>query len=210
MRLATLVLCGLSACNTQNAPAAPGPDSVRDRLDDGDTRLMLSTADSAGTIAAQRRVAGDTWASGLVDLSIDQGEVVMSADRSGEITIERMSFTLAPIPIPHSVFGRDVWLSHVRAQLTAPVATTTTWTSEDEAQARAVLDLKLAWALTIETTTSPLGSPDLPPVAVTLDVTGDGSFVHTNVRAVAGGELWSWASLIKLYDLNLVLAAETP
>ena len=209
MRAGTLLLLALSACNTQNAPSAPGPESVRDRLDDGDTRLMFSTADSAGTITAQRRVAGDAWETGLVDLRLDQGEVIASADGDGTITIEKLSFNLAPISIPASVFNREASLSHVRIELMAPTVTTTTWTDDDEAHLRATFDLELSWALTIDNTTSHLGSPDLPPVTVEVDVVGDGAFVHADVRAIAAGELWSWANLIKLHDLNLVLAAET-
>ena len=170
---------------------------------------MLSTADSAGTITAERRIAGDTWETGLVDLRIDQGEVVASADDAGTITIEKLSFNLAPIAIPASVFNREAALTDVRVELVEPVVTTTTWTDDDQAQLRATLDLELSWALTIGGSTSHLGSPDLPPVTVEVDVVGDGSFVHADVRAVAAGELWSWANLIKLHDLNLVLAADT-
>ena len=209
MRLGCVLLLVLSACNPQEAPSAPGPESVRARLTASDTRLMFSAADSAGTVTAQRRVAGETCETGLVDLVLDQGEVVASADDDGDVTIEKLSFTLAPIAIPHSVFDRDAALANVRVELVTPAVAATTWTDDDAARLSATLDLKLSWALRIDTTTSPLGSPDLPPVTVEVELGGDGSFVHADVRAIAAGELWSWANLIKLQDLNLVLAADT-
>lgn len=170
---------------------------------------MLSTDASAGTITAQRRVAGDMWETGLVDLRFDQGEVIASANADGKITIDSLSFTLHPIAIPRSVFNRDAWFSNVRAVLMSPASAETTWTDDNEARVRATLDVKLSWAITIETSTSPLGSPDLPPLTVDVDVTGDGAFIHAGVRALAAGELWSWANVIALHDLNLVLAADT-
>lgn len=206
---AGLLLLALTACNAQQAPSAPGPETLRDRLEAADTRMMFSTADSAGTITAQRRVAGDSWETGIVDLTIDQGAVVASAADDGAITIEALSFTLAPIAIPHSVFGRDAAFTNVRVELMAPAVAATTWIDDHEATLRASLELELSWALRIENSTSSLGSPDLPPVTVDVDLVGGGSFVHADVRAIAAGELWRWADVIALHDLNLVLSADT-
>jgi hypothetical protein len=171
--------------------------------------MMFSTADSAGTITAQRRIAGDQWETGLVDLTLDQGEVVASADATGAITIEKLSFTLAPIAIPREVFDRDAAFTNVRVELAEPTVATTTWIDDDQATLRASLALELSWALRIDNSTSSLGSPELPPVSVEVELMGDGSFVHADVRAAAPGEVWSWASVLKLQDLSLVLAADT-
>jgi hypothetical protein len=211
MRAGSLLLLVLFGCNTSivDGPENP-PDSVRQRLTEGETRLLFSTADSAGTITAHRRISGSDWESGLVDLKIDQGEVAATADAAGAITIERLAIKLAPIAIPASVFNREAALTNVRAELAAPAVITTTWTDDDTAHLSAALDLHFSWALTVEGNTSVLGEPDLPPVNLEIDVTGDGSFVHADVRAGAGGELWAWAGLIKLSDLSLVLGADTP
>lgn len=211
MRARILLLLALSACNTQlvDSPDS-GPASVRERLSEAPTRLLWNADESAGTITVERRLGGGTWETGLVDLRIAHGEIVTSADpATGDITIEKLSFALEDIAIPASVFNREASLSHVRAQLTAPSLATTTWTSEDAAHLRASLDLSFTWALTVEGTTAELGAPDLPPVAIAIDVTGDGSYVRADVDAGASGELWSWAGLIKLQDLNLVLRGET-
>jgi hypothetical protein len=211
MRAGSLLLVLLCACNGEpNEAPANAPSSVRERLVEANTRLMISTADSAGTITAQRRVAGSTWEAGLVDLQVDQGEVVASAAAdTGNVTIENLSFTLKPIEIPETVFNRKAQLSNVRGVLKAPVAVTTTWSDDDTAHLSASLDLAFSWSLTVDSNTIDLGEPNLPPVTIEIDVTGDGSFVHADVKAGAAGELWSWAGLIKLEDLHLVLGAET-
>ena len=212
MRSASLLLVVLSACNTEIVdPPASGPASVRERLVETATRLMISDADSAGTITVQRKLAGGEWETGLVNLSIDQGEVVASADpESGGITIEKFSLALDPIEIPRSVFNREASLSHVRAELNRPALVTTTWSDDNTAHLTTTLELAFSWSLTVEGNTSGLGAPELPPLTLSIDVSGDGSIVHADIDAGAGGELWSWAGLLKLQDLSLVLAAETP
>ena len=44
----------------------------------------------------------------------------------------------------------------------------------------------------------------MPAVIV---LTGDGEHVNAEVHAHAPGELWSWAGLVKLSELQLVLGA---
>ncbi|MDQ3335822.1 MAG: hypothetical protein M4D80_11690 [Myxococcota bacterium] len=172
--------------------------------------MLWNAGESAGTITVQRRLGGGAWEAGLVDLEIDQGEVVASADATtGQITIERLSFTLEDIAIPASVFNREASLSRVRAELSAPALVTTMWSSDDAAQLSASLDLTFSWALTVEGSTAELGAPDLPPVQMQIHVTGNGSVVHADVDASASGELWSWAGLVKLENLTLVLSGKT-
>ena len=97
---------------------------------------------------------------------------------------------------------------HVR--LGAPIEVPATWAAEDELHATAVLPLEMTWALTIDQTSVPLGSPSLPPVAVEIDVSGTGDHVHAELHLAAQGELWSWLDLVRLSDLSLVLHAATP
>ena len=210
MRSESLLLVVLVGCNTQTVDSASSPPgSVRERMTASSTRMLISAPDSAGTITVQRRVANGQYETGLVDLKIDQGEVVAFADSAGAVTIDKLSVTLKPIEIPASVFNREAQLTKVRAELMAPVVATTAWADADSAHLSASLDLAFSWALTVEGNTAELGAPDLPPVHVEVDVSGDGPTVHADVDAGASGELWSWAGLIKLEDLNLVLSAET-
>ena len=206
MRVQSLLLVVLAACNTQivESPESP-PASVRERLSEDGARILWNAGESAGAITVQRRLGGGGWEAGLVDLTVDHGEVVASADETGTITIERLSFQLEDIAIPESVFNRQASLSKVRAELTAPVRVETVWASDDAAHLTASLDLAFSWALTVNGSTADLGAPDLPPVQLQIDVTGNGSVVHVDVDAGARGELWSWAGLVKLEDLSLVL-----
>ena len=186
------------------------PASVRERLETDPPRLLWNAGESAGSITVQRRLGGGAWEAGLADLAIDQGEIVTSADAdTGEVTIEKLSFTLKDIEIPATVFNRQASLSRVRGELAAPAIVKTAWANDNDVQLTAALDLSFSWALTVEGNTAELGAPDLPPVTLAIHVTGDGSYVRADVDAGAAGELWSWAGLVKLENLNLVLGGET-
>jgi len=191
------------------APGEPIATSVRERLTAGETRLLMSAEDSAGTLTAYRRVGGGGWEAGLADLAVDQGEVVLSADPDGAVMIERFSLSLEPIAIPAGVFGHDAALTDVRAVLAGPALTTTAWASDDEAHATAELELELAWALRVDGNTATLGAPSLPPIPVELELSGAGGSVHATVRAVKAGEVWQWADLVRFEDFNLTVAAAT-
>ena len=82
------------------------------------------------------------------------------------------------------------------------------WTSENEAHLTAMLDLTLSWELSLNGSPTRLGSPALPPIPVEIVLTGDGSHVAAEIRAHAPGELWTWAGLIRLGELELVLGAD--
>lgn len=189
-------------------PDAP-PASVRERLETTETRIMISAEDSAGSITAQRRIAGAGWEAGLVDLAIETGELVATADADGTVRIERLGVSLAPIDIPRAVFDKPAQLTHVRIGLAAPASLATTWTSDDDVRATASLELTMSWAITIDGSTALLGEPDLPPVPVELVLSGTGERVVAELRAHAPGEVWSWATLLKFEDLSLVLGGAT-
>ena len=202
-----LLLLG-SACNTDlPAPADLAPASVRERLDD-QTRLPVAASGSGGSITAQRHVAGAEWVGGQVDLQIENGELVVSSDAPGALTLEAMQVTFKPLQIPAGVFGgKDAQLTHVRIDLKHELRAPAQWVSDDEVHLIANLDLGLAWELTLDGNPAPLGSPKLPLVPVELVLTGDGEHVSAELRAHAPGELWSWAGLVKLSELELRLGA---
>jgi hypothetical protein len=209
MRATTLLILACAACDAQSSdPTGASAESVRERLETVETHLLVSSGDSAGSITAQRRVSGG-WSAGYVDLRIENGELIASADSRGQITIEKLAVSLGPIDVPESVLGHGAQLSQVHLETTKPVYVPTTWSGEDEARGTVQLALALSWSLTVNGNTSPLGAPTLPPVPVELVVTGDGEFVHAEVRAVSAGTFWSWADLVKLENLNLILGAAT-
>lgn len=205
MRARLLCFLALAACASSSDGS---PDSVRAWLTSSGTDLVISTEESTGSITAQRRGAGG-WVSGVVDLTVERGELVATADARGAITIEHLAIDLGPIRIPASVLGYEAELTAVHLEAARPAGVVTAWTGDDVARATAKVALELTWSLTIDGKTSPLGAPKLPPVPIELVLTGDGAAVHAEVRARAAGRFWSWADLVKLEDLSLVLAAAT-
>ena len=173
-----------------------------------DTRLLLSSPDSAGSLTAERHVH-EGWMAGLVDLAIDNGELIVTAD-DATLTIDKLAVSFLPLDIPAEVFGGHMaQIKDLRVELAHPVTAPATWTSEDEVHVNAMLDVKLSWALALDGSPAPLGSPKLPSVPVEIVVTGDGEHVHAEVHASASGELWSWANLVRVSDLSLILGAST-
>lgn len=203
--LLSLLLVPACAANVTSGP--PEFDSVRERLAHEPTRLFLSASDSAGSVTAERRLS-EGWKSGLVDLHIDNGELVLSSTAAGTVIIERLGVGLKPIDLPVDVVANGQ-LTNVRAQLAAPVTVDARWADDDTASATAQLTLDLSWTLSVNGSGIPLGTPRLPPVAVDLELSGNGGAIHGELRAHAGGEIWSWADLVKLEDLSLVLGGAT-
>jgi len=208
MKRALSLLVVLSACSTDlgDPPTAP-PASVRERLEEP-TRLLVAAAESGGSITAERKVATG-WDTGLVELGIENGELIVSSDARDALTVEGLQISFKPLEIPPGVFGNTrAELTDVRIDLLNEQRVPAVWTSDNEAHLTAMLDITLSWTLSLNGSPAPLGSPKLPPVPVDIVLTGDGEQVTAEVRAHAPGELWTWAGLIKLSELQLVVGAE--
>ena len=205
MRRVVFLPLALMACTSAD-PAGPEPQSMRKRLAT-ETHLYVAAGDSAGVITAERR--SDTgWTEGLVDLELANGELVVT--RTGNaITVGALALAFEPVVIPSTVIGHEATLTNLRLRLAAPTQVAPTWTDDDDAQATADLALDLSWALTVDGTSLPLGAPSLPALPVTLRLTGDGQRISGEIRLHVAGEVWSWADLVRLKDLELVLGAQT-
>jgi hypothetical protein len=208
MTRALSLLIVLSACSTElGDPPAPPPATVRERLE-APTRLQVTAAESGGAITAERKV-GTGWETGLVDLGIENGELIVSSDASDALTVDGMQIVFKPLDIPQGVFGgTHAQLTNVRIELMKEHRGSAVWTTDNEVHLTAMLDITLHWTLSLDGSPAPLGSPTLPPVPVEIVLTGDGEQVSAEVRAHAPGELWAWAGLIKLSELQLSLGAE--
>ena len=198
----------LAACSTDlGDPASPPPATVRERLE-APTRLQVAAADSGGAVTAERKV-GMGWETGLVDLGIENGELFVSSDARDALTVDGLQIVFKPLDIPDGVFGSThAQLTNVRIDLMKEHRAPAVWTSDNEVHLTAMLDITLHWTLSLGGSPTPLGSPVLPPVPVEIVLTGDGEQVSAEIRAHAAGELWSWAGLIKLSELTLVLGAD--
>lgn len=170
--------------------------------------LEVSVPNSAGAITASRKSDGE-WLPGLADLKVEGGSILLSTE-GDVLALEDLVIDLGPIQIPETVLGYPLELTDIRLSLLDRVKVAGAWTSPDEAHGNAEIDLLLEWSLVNHGVTSPLGSPDLPPVPVELTVTGTADRVHAEVRVSAPGELWKWANVFRLEDLSLVIAGDTP
>ena len=208
MTRAVSLLFVLSACSTQlGEPPAPPPATVRERLVEP-TRLQVAAAESGGAVTAERKV-GTGWETGLVDLGIENGELIVSSDANDALTVDGMQIVFKPLDIPQGVFGdTHAQLTNVRLELVNEHRASAVWTSDNEVHLTAMLDITLHWTLSLNGSPAPLGSPMLPKVPVEIVLTGDGEQVSSEIRAHAPGELWSWAGLIKLSELQLSLGAD--
>ncbi len=204
--LGLLVL--VSACSTELADPPPAPPAtVRERLETP-TRLLVTAPESGGSITAERKV-GTGWSAGMVELGIENGELIVSSTSGDTLTVDGFQVMFKPLDIPEGVFGDSrAQLSDVRLDLMAEATTPAEWTSSNEVHLTALLDITLSWKLSFGGAPAPLGSPELPKVPVEIVLTGDGDKISAEVRATAPGELWTWAGLVRLSELSLVLGAE--
>ena len=208
MRAVFALSCvALVACTSPDASPSE-PTSMRERLAT-QTHLYVATRGSAGAITAQRRT-DDGWAEQLVDLKLDGGELVASSTRGGAIAVTGLELSFETISIPATVIGHAADLTKPHLHLAAPAEVAAAWSDDDNAEASAELDLELSWSLTVDGASLPIGAPDLPPLPVKLQLIGDGARVTAELRLHAAGEVWNWADLVKLSDLELVLGASTP
>lgn len=205
MRVFALLPVLLVAC-TSSDPAEPA--SMRDRLA-AETRLFVAASRSAGAVTAQLRTASG-WTDGVVDLKLASGELITRAAPGGAIALTATELELQTIEIPATLTGHAAALTRPRLQLTAPASAAATWTGDDSAELDVVLALQLSWSLTVNGVGVQVGAPKLPPLPAKLELTGDGARVAAELRIQAAGELWGWADLVKLADLELVLGASTP
>lgn len=207
MRLLFASILVLAGCGA-GVSAPEEATSVRERLA-RPTLFEVSIADSAGAVTASRKTS-EGWVPGLADLRVDAGELVVSADGEGTISLEELRLDIGPITIPESVFGYPLELTEIKLSLVDAVKMIGEWSSDDEGRGTASIELLLEWSLTNHGTTSPLGSPDLPRVPVEVEVSGNGERAHAEVRASGPGELWKWANVFRLEDLSLIIKSDTP
>jgi hypothetical protein len=187
-------------------PAVLVYDSVRDRLAQP-TRLLVTAEDSAASITARRGV-GSSAEAGFVELAIENGEIIVATTRDDRLTLEGLQLSFSPVTLPPTLIeGHHAEISNLRVDLVDADERPAQWHGDDEVHVEADLVLQLSWQLSVDGAPAPLGSPVLPPVPVELVLTGDGAHVHAELRAHAPGALWSWAGLLELRDLTLVLGA---
>jgi hypothetical protein len=203
----SLVTSSLVACtNTPSGPSDTSATSVRDRLTKKDARLWIAPTELAGAITAEKRADG-AWSGSTVDLGIENGELILSADQNN-VTVEGFQLSFAPMQLPQGLFGgQTAELTGVRFDLESAAQSAAQWADDNAASFTALLDLEIHWTLELDGSPAPLGSPKLPPVPVAITLGGDGDHIEAAIGLHAGGELWNWAGLVKLSELQLSVDA---
>jgi hypothetical protein len=212
-----LLFIGLVACSTAAPLGEPSYQSVRERLADGPTRLLVHRANPAGAIVAASWTR-DGWTQAAHVIAIDRGEVELATtgpideprgELSDELTLSTFELTLAPIPLPSALFKVSAQLTDLRLSLRAPVRSAVSWSGDDALTSRMSVSLDLDWAITIEGGKTPLGTQHLPPMSLEVSIEGKGDVVESSLALTSVGELWNWIGLLKLEDLELELEAAT-
>ncbi len=204
----TLLALTLFAAACTNTAGGSDYDSVRDRMSDGPTQLLVGSAASSGSITA-RRWTPSGWVEGETPLTIESGGLSAKVDSHGALRIEYFEVNLAPIDIPEDVFKKPAQLDDVRVSLTKPVSAEMAWTSDDDASATFTLDLDFNWSIAVGGGKTQLATQHLPPIMIDLALTGGGDHIDASVSMQANGELWNWADLLKMTKLELSLSAAT-
>lgn len=197
-----------AACTSATPTGTETYASVRDRLAHKPTRLYIGPDGASGTITAQRWTS-DGWVAGDTNVSISSGELRATVDGSGTVELQQFEVGVAPIDIPEEVFKKPAQLKDVKVKLVSAVKGETNWTSDDDATITFTLSLDLNWSIAVNDTQTPLGTQHLPPVPLDVALTGAGDHVDATIALHGQGEVWSWANLIELTNLQLSLSAST-
>jgi len=199
----------LAACTAPDpaAPAEPSFASVHDRLAKESTRLFIPGEGSTGSLVAAHYTNGG-WVSGTSNLTIDNGELVakLAAD---QLVADKFDVSFAPIDLPESLFGKPAQLTDVRVTLTSSATGAASWTDSDDATATLPLQLDLSWSIAIDNMVTPLGTQHLPVIPLQLTLAGGGDHVDGAFTVHAMGDLWSWAGLLQLNEIDLQLSGAT-
>jgi hypothetical protein len=198
-------MVAIVACASPSVPDQPGPATVRERLG-APARLAIIADASRGVISARRRVTAG-WEQGTATLVIDNGELDLALDHAGDLEIRAFAVTPHTIDLPDSVFGGPAQLRDVRLTLAAAAAFVPSWSDDDDAVAIDSVKFELAWTLAIGDAAFPLATQQLPPLPMAIRLTGTGAEVDARIGVTAPGPVWSWADLVELDDLQLVLEA---
>jgi hypothetical protein len=196
------------ACTSNDPAGGPSYDSVRDRLSDGPTRLVVGADGSSGELTARRRTS-DGWVEGVTPITIASGDFSAKVNDKGALTLDKLVLQFAPIDIPEEVFHKPAQLHDVKLTLTSAATADAQWASADDATATMTLALDFDWTILINGSKTPLGTQHLPPVMADVALTGAGDHVDASLSLRASGELWNWAGLLEMTELELSLTAGT-
>ncbi len=197
----------MMACTSGSTAPASTAQTVRERLAQP-TKLLVTGEVSPGSLTAAHYVSGG-WQSGSIDVTVANGELDTSVNADGNLVVSGFALDFAPIDLPPSVFGKPATLRDVRLRLVGMPVAAAMWHDADDAAASVDVSLDLDWTIVVDGNAAPLGTQHLPQIPVALGLSGAGGEVDATIDVHATGDLWSWADLLKITELDLTLDAST-
>ena len=198
-----LAILSVTACAVAGPVEPPPRVALHDWLADGAVRFAVT---GTGSIEAEHRAAGDRWIGGGAGITTSTGELTEHLE-SDRLVTDSFDVSLDPIELPETVFDRPASLTDVRLTLASSSSAALTWTSDEHASAAFDLQLDLAWSITIAGGSTALGVQHLPTIPMAVELSGTSSGVDARLALAATGEVWTWATLVRLSNLTLSLAA---
>jgi hypothetical protein len=188
------------------APGASG--TLRERL--ATSRGMTMPAEGTVQLTASRKYDG--VATSTPELGVDEGRLALRAEHEGALVFDQLDFQVADVTIgADTVPPAGLTLTDIRVHLERPAyAPRTEWSDDGSfAQGKAEFDLLLDWSiLGAGGQTFPLATQRIAAVpakvSVGASVAGE---VTVSFDATVTGTFWSWAGIIEMSDLHLVLQA---
>ena len=214
MKLRSLIfigVVGLTGCvggdDADESPRnfAPRPATLSGYL--AAPRGMTLPAGGTVRLTASRKYDGAQVVT--PDLDVRIGKINVRADRNGSLVVDQLTFDVADISIGGAAIPPDgVTLTQIQVTLARPVVIDrTTWSDDGSfAEGEVSFDLLLDWSLLGGgNQTFPLATQAINGVPARLSVGLGEDGVTATLDASNGGVFWSWAGIIELSDLHLVL-----
>lgn len=213
--LLLLAFIGFGGCDE---PLMPPPMDVDDRgqvtteraLQDGVDLIMLP---DTSTVSLSIRWDGWKPAEGSTELTLRGGDIALSANEDGIVTVESIRFDIGDIVISSDLLDSDLHLTNVSAQQPESRRCEVSDWSEDRETCNASLQLNLVFDWTLVTSDGhvlPLGTQELSDIPMEISLSTGRYGISATLHAESMGTVWSFANLVELYDLRFDIGASEP
>jgi len=210
--LSTLLLLSIApACTDETQAPDDPPASVRDRLADA-PRLVGLFSDQADISLDVLLRRGDGWQVHPTSLSLDRGTVSLSAGPDGQVRLAAAELTFEDVLVgDKGVPPTGLHLTGVR--VTTRAAHECDWVDwapdGDACSASIPAVFFLDWSMVAtDGEVIPLGTQELAPMDLWIDVAGDQTGIAADVRALEPGTLWSWAGVVEFRHLVIEVSGQ--
>jgi hypothetical protein len=211
-RLLLLATLFASACGPETAApdADPPAASTRDRLTAAPRVLAVATDQATISLEIQIHRA-DGWEVYRVAPELSHGSLSISAQPDGAIQLDAASLWFDDIAVgDKGVPPTGLHLTDIVVRTRAPhECEWVTWASDGEACSAGIpAILALDWSMVMtDGEVHPLGTQELAPMDVWVDLARDAEGITGDLVVVAPGTLWTWAGVVEFRDLELTAPA---